>query len=178
MSVAGDISDGTATGEWESYATRRNVTLTTGDGNKYVTVIVKDVAGNVSAQSAQAVCELDTTVPASNIELYEANGTTAKPNISALATCSVHIWPSNDDGQGPYTYKLWGDFTVGSQQESGTTKPDVGTTFVPDSGEDYQTISNLYCTSAQDLPANWRCQITSRRSETAFDHLLLRRPRH
>jgi len=147
MQVVGDITNGTASGDWENYSSTRAVTLTTGDGNKTVTVYVKDTAGNVSS-AVQATCELDMANPIIIITLFEADGVTPKPADSPLATFVAHIQVGDDTAQatGDVKYKVFGDYTIGSQSSQGTPEPAEYIDFVPDQGQLYYTLTGI-CTS-------------------------------
>lgn len=148
MRVTGDITNPTANDQWEPALSSRNVTLTSGDGYKNVYVQVKDAAGNVSVLSDASTAELDTTTPSATLALFEANGTTPKPDISPVETLAVHITVENDDPIGGCEYLLYGDFTYNSQQAQGITEATaIWTPFVPDSGQVYMTVGNMYCTS-------------------------------
>jgi hypothetical protein len=124
MQVLGDITNPTPAGEWENIASSRAVTLTTPDGIKHVTVQVKDAAGNISNISAQASCELDTTEPTGTLSLFEADGTTSKASPNPLATFVAHIGIV-DDQFGNVEYKIYGDFTVGTQAAQGIREEDA-----------------------------------------------------
>lgn len=58
--------DGTTWSDWETYATAKNWSLTTGDSTKTVYVQFKDAAGNVSGSYSDTIV-LDTTPPAVSI---------------------------------------------------------------------------------------------------------------
>ena len=148
MQVTGDITNGTASGAWESFASTRAVTLTTGDGNKTVTVLVKDKAGNVSS-AAQDTCELDMSNPIVVVTLFEADGVTPKAANSPVPTFVAHIQVGDDTAQatGDVRYKVYGDYTVGGSQSSqGTPEPADYSDFIPDPGKLYYTLTGI-CTS-------------------------------
>lgn len=149
MQVLGDISDATPEGEWEAYASTRSVTLITGDGMKGVTVKVKDNAGNESTLSDEEECELDTTKPTGTIDLYEPNNTTAKPNVSPVAEFVARVAISDDStGVPPFQFKIYGDFTETAQAEQGITEANAEWRgYTPDSGQNYMSITSLFCTS-------------------------------
>lgn len=146
MRVSGDITDGTAEGKWESIVGTRNVALSEGDGKKNVLVEIRDAAGLVSSQSIS--CELDTTTPSPVLDLFKADNETAKPAHSALASFSVHLKIEGDDFVGGVKYKLYGDFCYNTQGEAGIIKDNAEwKDFVADTGKEYMSITNLFCTS-------------------------------
>ena len=108
MRITGDITDGTANGQWEAASATRLVTLTSGDGAKRVSVQLKDTAGNESTVVQSAACELDTSDPTASLNLFEADGTTTKPNTSPVATFVMHITisdvPTTGTDSDPKTY--------------------------------------------------------------------------
>ena len=147
MRVAGDISNPTTADGWEEYASTRSVTLVTPDGLKHVTVIVKDVAGNISAISAQAECELDTSKPTGSIALFEPDGTATKANVSPVDEFVAHV-SASDDNLGGYKYKIYGDFNTTSGSSQGITEALAEwVDYTPDSGKTYVSLSGLYCTA-------------------------------
>lgn len=146
MRVSGDITNGTAEDQWEPIVGTRNVTLTSGDGNKTVLVEIRDAAGLVSSKSI--TCELDTTFPTPVLNLYEADNTTPKAAHSALASFGVRLEIQGDDFQGGVQYKLYGDFNYDTQSAAGIIEGDAEwKAFVKDEGKPYMTIGNLFCTS-------------------------------
>ena len=149
MRVTGDITDGTTTDQWEAYASSRNVTLTSGDGMKNVYVTVKDVAGNVSSQSAAAVAELDTVDPSVILTLFEADGTTTKPAFSPVRSFELHV-AITDDNIGDVTFKCWGDWNTIDDQSTGIAKADAPViTYNPETGYQYMVVTG-YCTNTVD----------------------------
>lgn len=155
MCITGPV---TGSGTWENYATSKTVTLTGNDGLKYVKIKVKDIAGNISVDSDEAVTELDRTKPSAWIGLYEADGTTAKAAYSNQASFTVRI-AGHDDAGTPYSdtglsYKLYGDFNTVNNSEQGTTEPTGWTTLKFDSGKTYKTISGLYATKDTSTEGN------------------------
>ena len=146
MRVSGDITDGTAEGQWEPLVGTRNVALSTGDGNKTVLVEIRDAAGLSSSKSIS--CELDTTFPSPVLDLFEADKITPKPAHSALASFSARLEIKGDDFQGGVQYKLYGDFNYDAQSAAGIIEGDAEwKAFVTDEGKQYMTIGNLFCTS-------------------------------
>lgn len=146
MRVSGDITDGTAEGKWEPIVGTRNVALSEGDGKKNVLVEIRDAAGLVSSQSIS--CELDTTTPSPVLDLFKADNETAKPAHSALASFSVHLKIEGDDFVGGVKYKLYGDFCYDEQGPAGIIKDNAEwKDFVADTGKEYMSITNLFCTS-------------------------------
>lgn len=146
LRVSGAITNGTAEGQWEPIVGTRNVTLTDGDGNKTVLVEIRDAAGLVSSKSI--TCELDTTFPSPVLNLYEADNVTPKAAHSALASFGVRLEVQGDDFQGGVQYKLYGDFNYNAQSAAGIVKDDAEwQDFVKDTGKQYMTIGNLFCTS-------------------------------
>ena len=146
MRVSGDITDGTAESQWEPIVGTRNVTLTSGDGNKTVLVEIRDAAGLSSSKSI--TCELDTTFPVPVLNLYEADNTTPKAAHSALASFGVRLEIQGDDFQGGVQYKLYGDFNYEAQSAAGIIEGDAEwKAFVKDEGKPYMTIGSLFCTS-------------------------------
>lgn len=145
MRVSGDITDGTADGKWEPIVSTRSVKLSENDGIKNVLVEIRDEAGLVS--SKEISCELDTTFPMPVVNLYEADGINKKADHSALATFGIRLEIQNDDVLGGAEYKVYGDFTPGSQTANGLDENDVDwAAFVPDEGKSYMSIKDLYCT--------------------------------
>ena len=146
MRVSGDITDGTAENKWEPIVGTRNVALSEGDGKKNVLVEIRDAAGLVSSQSIS--CELDTTTPSPVLDLFKADNETAKPAHSALASFSAHLKIEGDDFVGGVKYKLYGDFCYGEQGPAGIIKDNAEwKDFVADTGKEYMSITNLFCTS-------------------------------
>lgn len=145
MRVSGDITDGTANGKWEPIVSTRSVKLSENDGIKTVLVEIRDAAGLVS--SKEISCELDTTFPMPVVNLYEADGINTKADHSALATFGIRLEIQNDDVLGGAEYKVYGDFTHGSQAANGLDENDVEwAAFVADEGKSYMSIRDLYCT--------------------------------
>lgn len=109
--------------------------------------MVKDKAGNTSA-SAQDTCELDTVLPVIVISLYEPDGTTPKAAHSPVPNFVAHIQVGDDSNlaTGNVRYKVYGDYTIGSQAAQGTAEPTDYITFVPDQGKLYYTLTGI-CTS-------------------------------
>lgn len=152
MRVSGDITDGTAEGQWEPIVGTRNVALSTGDGKKTVLVEIRDTAGLSSSKSIN--CELDTTFPSPVLDLFEADNINPKPAHSALASFSARLKIENDDFMGGVKYKLYGDFCYNEQGPAGVLKDDAEwKDFVLDTGKEYMSITNLFCTSG-DGPKN------------------------
>lgn len=146
MRVSGDITDGTADSKWETIVGTRNVALSDGDGKKNVLVEIRDAAGLVSSQSIS--CELDTTTPSPVLDLFKADNETAKPAHSALASFSAHLKIEGDDFVGGVKYKLYGDFCYDEQGPAGIIKDNAEwKDFVADTGKEYMSITNLFCTS-------------------------------
>lgn len=83
MQITGDFTS-SPTG-WVTYNSTYAIVLTTGDGTKNVSVLVKDNAGNISTVAGTASCELDTQETSATIEVHPSN------NADAL-----HANPSND----------------------------------------------------------------------------------
>lgn len=113
MQVRGDITNPST--DWEAVASTRDVTLTTGDGQKEIEIKFKDVAGNESDWiKSSNKAELDQSAPGVGITLYKADGKTAKPAISAEAETVVEISVTDDVlglvEDGNVEYCLWGDF--------------------------------------------------------------------
>lgn len=147
MNISGDITDGT-TGEWEEIGSARFVTLKDdADGMKSVTVTIKDAAGLTATQTI--TCELDRTVPTPSIELYDAENVGVKPSHSPLDSFSVRIKVEGDDSIGGCQYQIYGDFALEAGKEQGIVynKESGWAEFVKDPGQDYMTISGLYCTT-------------------------------
>lgn len=150
MRVSGDITDGTAEGQWEPIVGTRNVALSTGDGKKTVLVEIRDAAGLSSLKSIN--CELDTTFPSPVLDLFEADNITPKPAHSALASFSARLKIENDDFMGGVKYKLYGDFCYNEQGPAGVLKDDAEwKDFVADEGKEYMSITNLFCTSGDGI---------------------------
>lgn len=148
MNISGDITDGTVE-DWEEISSSRFVTLKgDADGMKSVIVTIKDAAGLTATTTIE--CELDRSVPSPSIELYDAENTNIKPSNSPVSSFSVRIKIDNDsdDAIGGCQYQLHGDFALAEGQDQGTIfdmengwKP-----FVKDVGQEYMTITGLYCT--------------------------------
>lgn len=145
MNVSGDITDGTAE-EWEEIGGTRYVTLKdTEDGMKSVTVVIRDAAGLTATKTIE--CELDRTVPTPSIELYDAANAEVKPSHSPVDSFCVRISVAGDDTIGGCQYQIYGDFATAEDQEEGIKfNDDAWQSFVKDDGQDYMTISGLYCT--------------------------------
>lgn len=62
--IAGVATEGAAA--WETYTTTKNATLVTGDGQKTVSIKVRDDAGNETSVVTDTII-LDTTVPAATV---------------------------------------------------------------------------------------------------------------
>ena len=60
---------------WETFATSKNWTLPAGDGNKSVSVLFRDGAGNVSLSYTDAII-LDTTAPTTSMSVAGTSGNT------------------------------------------------------------------------------------------------------
>lgn len=153
MRISGDITNATEANSWETYAVSKSVTLTEGDGYKYVTIIFKDKAGNTSVNTGnigvdKAETELDMKAPTASISLQDPNDADkSKENYSAVPEFKARINYTEEDHSGhthPIQYKLYGDFAVG--QQGTTTEADAQwTTFKVDDGKKYMTINNLFC---------------------------------
>lgn len=141
--VTGDIASGTTGWVDISAASNYSVTLTSGDGIKSVTVIVRDVAGNASSESAAAETELDTATPEGALTLRVKGTTTVKPSPSNVADVDLFI-ELNDDlitAHGKGYYKIWGDFNGGA-----STEGDAEWVAFDTAGSTSKTIS-VTCTS-------------------------------
>lgn len=146
MNISGDITDNTVE-DWEEISSSRFVTLKSDiDGIKSVTVTIKDAAGLTTTKTI--TCELDRSIPSPELALYDAENINTKPSNSPVASFAVRIKINEDDSFADCQYQLHGDFAFEENQEQGTLfdmdngwKP-----FVVDAGQDYMTITGLYCT--------------------------------
>ena len=151
MRISGDITDGTAEGKWETAITTRSVKLTEKDGIKTVLVEIRDAAGLTASQTI--TCELDTTIPAPVLNVYEADLVTKKADNSAVASFALKLEvvgaedAYTEDFTGGVWYKIYGDFNYNAQGEAGITSNDAEwKEFVKDEGKNYMSIDNLFCT--------------------------------
>jgi hypothetical protein len=113
MMVTGNITNPST--DWEDVASERSVTLTSGDGQKTISIKFKDEAGNESpVYESLNKAELDTSAPSAGITLYKANGTEGKPQYSAEAETVIKITVSDDTlglvEDSNVEYRVWGDF--------------------------------------------------------------------
>lgn len=145
MQITGDFTS-SPTG-WIAYNSTYSVVLTTGDGTKNVSVLVKDNAGNISTVAGTASCELDTQETSATIEVHPSNNADAlhaNPSNDPLMVLRISV---NKD-ESTVQYKVWGDYTVGvTPAASGTTEPATWSSFSYDSGKQYQSITGLVCTA-------------------------------
>lgn len=147
MKISGDIVGG---GNWETYAASKSVTLSEGDGIKEVVIIYKDVAGNISVNKAasgvdKASTELDTTAPVAEIVLRKPDDSADKEAHSAVAEFKARISYTDDEvGSQVVQYKLYGDFAIGAQGTTSEVEAEWKD-FTKDSGQNYMTVSNLFC---------------------------------
>ncbi|MHB9036628.1 MAG: glycoside hydrolase domain-containing protein [Armatimonadota bacterium] len=91
-------NDGSSWSSWETYATSKAWTLTSGDGTKTAYVQYKDVAGNVSSNYTDTII-LDATAPTS--------GTASPPASVTTSTISVSYSGASDSGSGLKQVELW-----------------------------------------------------------------------
>lgn len=146
MKVVGDITDPTE-GEWENYSTARSVTLTSGDGEKIVSVTVKDTAGNISTV-ATAKTVLDETLPTAALVLKTADGSADQPKYTAEQSFSAQV-SGLDDGTGTAVaqyYKLYGDLAYTADGSAITEQEAEWQELKYDDGQTYMTVTGLYCT--------------------------------
>ena len=96
-----------------------NVTLTSGDGIKSITVRTIDNAGNISDYSAEATCELDTSNPTGSLTLRNKGTTDPKDPISNVRDVDLLITIVDDNitTHGSGYYKVWGDFEGSDTRE-------------------------------------------------------------
>ena len=120
--VTGDV---TTSGDWIEWkaanGTNYGVTLTSGDGCKKVTVILRDLAGNASASSATADTELDTSTPTGSLTLRDKGTATDKANPSNIKDVDLFINFADAtilDHHGTNYYKIWGDINDGAATET------------------------------------------------------------
>jgi hypothetical protein len=151
MYISGDITDPSPE-EGEVFSSTREVQLDiANDGYKSVIITVEDNAG-LSATKVIA-CELDRSFPIPSIELYDAANETKKPQYSPVDAFSVRI--KVDEGAdeiGGCQYQLYGDFAYAKNQEQGilfNNSDESWSNFITDTGVDYMTISDLYCTATE-----------------------------
>lgn len=154
MKLVGEIE---GSGEWETYATKRNIVFTGEDGDKTITIQFMDVAGNISeGPDASATAELDRVFPSLEITLLEDDDTTTKPAISNRDSFILHF-TGHDDAGLPVSaedleYKVYGDFNTTSDQLDATTEPSEWTKVVFEAGKDYVKTPVYYAT--QDTAAD------------------------
>ena len=123
---------------WETYATSKSITLTTGDGSKTIKAKFRDESGN---ESSIATCStiLDTDEPDVTLVLTKTDGTTVLPAHVNLRGFKARIGFTNETQDSPIVaYKLTGDFTDSS---------DTWQTFTADSNKNYMTVEDLEFTT-------------------------------
>lgn len=137
-----------ATAKWQAITDKKNVYLTTGDGNKTINAQFKDTAGNISANVVSDVTELDTVTPSASLVLANNDDAKVKDNPSNVALFAARVTYTNDPSEDLIQFKLYGDFTENSQSAQGVTEANAEwKTLVKSSGKEYQLVDNLYCTT-------------------------------
>jgi hypothetical protein len=114
--VGSGLTEGTAT--WESFASSKSITLTSGDGSKTVKAKVKDDVGNVSAEATVTVL-LDTTVPV--VTISAGPDYTKISTVAGHDTCTFSFQADSDFTE----YKVKVVTATGAQHSTGTQ---IGTT--------------------------------------------------
>lgn len=151
MKVWGNIesADTESAAAWVNAAHSHSVTLVTGDGQKTINVKFMDRAGNESVDPASTSVELDETAPNATLALYVADGSTAQPSHTPIAEFAAHISGGDDALEGTAVeYKLYGDFTYGSQAAQGLTEDTAQWTKLSYAeGQQYMLIDNMFATS-------------------------------
>ncbi|MHB9035861.1 MAG: hypothetical protein ACYC64_04280 [Armatimonadota bacterium] len=113
---------------WESYATSKSWTLTSGDGVKNVYVQFKDAAGNISEVYSDSIT-VDTTSP--------IPGTSTPPASVTTGTILVNYSGASDSGSGINKVELWyKKESAGAWANSGLIQTGVSGsfTFTPSDG--------------------------------------------
>lgn len=147
MQVTGDLTNGQDTNTWVEAAETYGVTLTSEtDGDKTIYVKVKDAAGNITETAVSATCELDQTAPGVTATLFEADGTTVKPNHSPLDTIAIKIAVTDDDAK-ECQYQVYGAVTKTKGSETGITKNDENwVDYVETNGQKFVMLTDYYAT--------------------------------
>lgn len=120
-----------ASASWETFASQKQVTLTTGDGLKTVYVKVRDNVGNETSSVSSSIT-LDTSVPVVTITGPD------KPRISKVANFNKSIFSFMSDTEFA-EYKVCVVPAILSTQEAGTLIPtDGGSTNTSGTEGNYQ----------------------------------------
>lgn len=105
--------------KWQAIAASKSVTLTTGDGEKTVSVKYMDVAGNMSVTAVTDVTELDTSTPTGALTLYNTDEQAEVDAIRNIPDFVTHISYTDADDLGSVFYQVYGAFTYNSQAAQG-----------------------------------------------------------
>jgi len=142
ISEQADLSDGT----WETYATTKSWTLSTGDGTKTIYLKFKDLAGNISSIFHDSII-LDTTVPITllklgntdfNSDIASWEVTSTKPPFSGTtdpnATVTITLSPgtitgtTTADATGAWSWTPTTDISLGTYTVTVTSQDLAGNT--------------------------------------------------
>lgn len=135
--IAGVADEGSAS--WETFATTKSVTLTSGDGLKTVHVRVRDDVGNESAEVTDTIT-LDTTIPVVTVTGPD------KSKISKVSSFNQSVINFTTDVE--FTeYKVCVVPQTSSTQDAGTVIPDTnGSTNTSGSAGNYPASQNIRVT--------------------------------
>lgn len=141
-----DVAD-EGSASWETFATTKSVTLTSGDGLKTVHVKVRDDVGNESAEVTDTIT-LDTTIPVVTVTGPD------KSKISKVSSFNQSVINFTTDVE--FTeYKVCVVPQTSSTQDAGTVIPtDNGSTNTSGSAGNYPASQNIRVTiTGADLEA-------------------------
>lgn len=133
-----DVAD-EGSASWETFATTKSVTLTSGDGLKTVHVKVRDDVGNESAEATDTIT-LDTTIPVVTVTGPD------KSKISKVSSFNQSVINFTTDVE--FTeYKVCVVPQTSSTQDAGTVIPtDNGSTNTSGSAGNYPASQNIRVT--------------------------------
>lgn len=133
-----DVAD-EGSASWETFATTKSVTLTSGDGLKTVHVKVRDDVGNESAEVTDTIT-LDTTIPVVTVTGPD------KSKISKVSSFNQSVINFTTDVE--FTeYKVCVVPQTSSTQDAGTVIPtDNGSTNTSGSAGNYPASQNIQVT--------------------------------
>ncbi|MEG1564246.1 MAG: hypothetical protein RR365_11055 [Bacteroides sp.] len=136
-----------AAATWESFATTKNVVLSTGDGAKTISVKVRDTVGNESGAATDTIT-LDTAVPAVTLTGPDV---TVVSKISSYDTCAFGFQCDVIFSE----YKVKVVPTTNSLHDAGTLIPVTGgSTNMSGVVGDYPATTTINCTiKGADLEA-------------------------
>lgn len=133
MKITGNIENPDT--DFVDFAAQKTVTLTSGDGNKTITISVIDEAGNVVETPYSVTVELDETTPHAVLEIRNPDDAKSKDSPSNVADFVARVSYTDDPLENQVEYRLHGTNFEGSMADF---EP-----YTPDTGLNYKKITGL-----------------------------------